>query len=129
MNEFSEVSHLLEALGVKSIFAPLLSIIILLFLVKKYLFNGFSTFAKESIKDWLDYQREKIKADVSILETLKDIDEQLKEVQNKAETCEDLTRQHIAETHSLILILKKKTDKVDEEFNKVDTQYFKAPPS
>lgn len=137
MNEFEAVGKLLDYLGVKPIIGPLLAIIALLFLIKKYLFNGFSSFLKDSIKEWLADQREKTKAEVSIWEKLKDIDEKFASMQDamwdnrrymetQYRTSEELTRQHIAETHNLILLLKKKTDQVNESNPLIDTQYFKA---
>jgi len=136
MNDFAEIARLLDSLGVKSLFAPILSIIVLLFLIKRYLFNGFTGFVKESVKEWLADQREEIKVAVVIQEKLIDLNEKLTTMQeglwenrryleNQNQIGEEMMRQHIAETRSLILILKKKTDKIDEDY-KIDTQYFKG---
>ena len=137
MNEFEAVVRLLDVLGVKAIFAPLFAIIILLVLMKKYLFNGFSVFLKDTIKEWLQNEKDRVKNDVEHKEKIADVKEQVEIVaeamwdnrralDDRMGYLEKLLQEHVIETRNLILILKKRTDMVNnEESVKVDTQYFR----
>lgn len=135
VNDFAEIIKLLDSLGVKAIFAPIIAILTLLFLAKKYIFAGMAAFAKTAITEWLSDQKEKIKAELSIWEKLNDLDERFKIMQEalwdsrryleaQTQSNNEMMRQHVAETRTLILILKKKTDAVDETVQ-IDTQFFR----
>ena len=139
MSEFEAATKLFQSLGISQLFAPLISIIILLFLIKKYLFsNGVSKFLKSSVEDYLGVQREKITLELQVKERLDNLVEKSTSIENsmiesrryqeqQIGNLEDIIRDHAAETKNLLFLLRKRTDKVEkDELQKIDTQYFKG---
>jgi hypothetical protein len=136
MTEFEAAAKLLQSLGIGQILSPLLSIIAFLYLLKKYIINGTGPFIKNLLISYIDSQKATISLQAQIDNKLTDLVQKFtdltkmtwdnrEDLEGKMINFEMALREHIAETHVLILLLKKKNSDVQETLDKVDTQYFK----
>jgi len=129
MKEFESAAELLKALGLGSVFAPVLSILILAWITKKYLFNGFGGFLKQAFADYITHEKDRIKIESGIQIALSGIVDKLdslmqsmsedrKYYDQRISVIEKYQREHISAFKELSRTIKKrKEDWVREEMS------------
>ena len=83
MNEFESISNLFDALGVKAVFAPLLAIIFLLFLAKKYVFAGWGDLIRTVIENVFQREKDLVRIQTEVAGSLEAIVKQLEALTKK----------------------------------------------
>jgi hypothetical protein len=98
MNEFAEAIKILKDLGVIQIFSIPLAFLVFAFLFKKIILNGagqtlnlIAGFLKTIILELVESEKERIKLETSIKNTLNEIAEGLKELRRLIEANKEVT--------------------------------------
>jgi hypothetical protein len=144
MTDFTQAIQILRDLGVIQIFSIPLAFLVFLFLFKKSMLNGtgatisgIGAFLKDIIVDLLSQEKERIKTQTEIQATLQELCQKFDSIavgmiDSKSNLTEKILnlgedlREHIIESRSLLLLLKKKSEPIQATLDKVDTQYFKG---
>ena len=73
MNEFQAIGEVLKSLGVSSLFAPLLTTLIIFYLLRKYVLAGAGDFLKTITTEYLKQQHERVVIETKIDLRLNDL--------------------------------------------------------
>ena len=77
MTEIQGVVDILRALGVASLFGPLIGLILSIWILKKTVFAGWGGFAREGLTSFISREKEQISVQTEVAHTLQELVHQL----------------------------------------------------
>ena len=120
MNEFEATIKIIQSLGLGQLFTPILSIIVFLYLLKKYVINGAGPFLRDLLTSYIESQKQTITLQATIDSKLTDLVQKFtdltrmtwdnrEDMEGKIINFDLAMREHITETRALVLLLKNHT--------------------
>jgi hypothetical protein len=128
MQEIEAIAKLLQAMGISSLFSPIIATVSIFYLMRKYVFSGVGVFLQTITTEYLKQNNERIQMETRIDIKLGDLGERLEKFVNQLMEWERRNSERITELktelsdriHNIEIVL---SDKIFEEINTLNTNF------